>query len=83
MSKIKCSFTSEWDDGSIVTTPCIYDTKTGEVTPETSTGPIPEGSLEREYITLPDGDEKEVCQVCHSYLNDPKQSHPSEEVIHE
>jgi len=65
---IKCEFTSVWDDGSEVTTPCIYDPATGEVTPEVSKGRIPEGCLEREFITLPDGDEKEVCPVCHGFV---------------
>lgn len=66
--EIKCEFTSEWSDGSIVTTPCIYDPKTGEVTPEVSKGHIPTGSLEREYITFLDGDEKDVCPVCHGFV---------------
>jgi hypothetical protein len=68
MKNIKCEFTSEWDDGSIVTTPCIYHPKTGEVSPEVSKGRIPTGSLEREFITLPDGQEKDVCPVCHGYI---------------
>jgi len=68
MTTIKCTFTSEWDDGSVVTTPCIYDPKDGEVTPEVSKGRTPTGSLEREYITFPDGEEKEVCNVCHGYV---------------
>jgi hypothetical protein len=65
---MKCTFTSEWDDGSIVTTPCEYDPETGEVNPEVSKGPAPEGSLEREYITLPDGDERKVCSRCHTFV---------------
>lgn len=65
---IKCEFTSEWDDGSVVTTPCEFNPDTGEVHPETSNGPIPEGCLEREYITLHDGEEKEVCNTCHGFL---------------
>jgi hypothetical protein len=69
MSKeIKCIFTSEWDDGSTVTTPCIYDPKTGEVTPQVSKGRVPKGSLEREFITLPGDEELDVCQVCHEYV---------------
>lgn len=68
MPKCKCEFTSIWSDGSIVTTPCIYDSKTGEVSPEVSKGHIPSDTLEREYITLPDGEEKEVCQVCHGFV---------------
>lgn len=68
MSKqIKCEFTSDWSDGTSITTPCIYDPKTGEVTPESS-NTDPSGSLEREHITLPDGDEKDVCTTCHEYV---------------
>ena len=77
MSKeIKCTFTSIWDDGTTVTTPCTYDPKTGEVTPELSNA-HPKGSLTREFITLPsawdngddpDGDELEVCDTCHEYV---------------
>jgi hypothetical protein len=64
----KCSFTSEWDDGSIVTTDCIYNETTGEVTPAVSKGQIPTGSLIDEYITLNNGDEIPVCPDCHSYV---------------
>jgi hypothetical protein len=65
---MKCTFTSIWDDGSIVTTPCEYDPKDGEVSPEVSKGPVPSGCLEREFITLPDEEEIEVCPVCHGYV---------------
>jgi hypothetical protein len=67
-NEIKCTLTSEWSDGSVITTPCIYDTKTGEVTPEVSKGRIPTGSLEREFISLDDGEEKDVCPVCHGFV---------------
>jgi hypothetical protein len=68
MSKqIKCTFTSVWDDGSIITTPCLYDPNDGEVSPETCNAD-PRGNLKREFITLPDGDEKEVCMECHGYV---------------
>ena len=66
-NEIKCEFTSEWSDGAVITTPCIYDPKTGEVTPESSKA-MPEGCLEREYITLSDGEEKNVCPVCHGFV---------------
>ena len=68
MAEIKCTFTSEWDDGSIVTTPCVYDDVTGQTDPEVSNGPVPTGMVLREYITLPDGDELEVCHDCHEYV---------------
>jgi hypothetical protein len=67
MSEIKCSFTSVWTDG-LVTTPCVFNSETGQVDPEVGTGPLPKGSLEREFITLPDGDEREVCPTCHEYI---------------
>jgi hypothetical protein len=66
--RIKCEFTSVWDDGSEVTTPCFYNEKTGEVTPEVSKGNPPTGSLEREYITLENEDELEVCRDCHGFV---------------
>ena len=65
---MNCTFTSVWDCGSIITTPCVYNEKTGEVTPEIFKGPIITGNLEREYITLPDGEEIAVCPECHSYV---------------
>jgi hypothetical protein len=67
-NEVKCVFTSVWDDGSVVTTPCTYDTSSGQVYPEVSKGPVPTGSLVREYITLDDGDELEVCHDCHEYV---------------
>jgi hypothetical protein len=65
---IECALTSEWSDGSIVTTNCTINPKTGEIDPEVSRGPVPTGSLDEEYITLPGGDRKEVCQTCHEYV---------------
>jgi len=55
-----------WDDGSVVVTPATYDPETGEVTAE-SADVDPEGCLEREFITLKDEEEIEVCPDCHSY----------------
>ena len=63
---ITCEFTSIWDDGSEITTPCTYDPKTGEVFPKSSKS-APEGCMVREYITLPD-EELEVCTNCHGYV---------------
>lgn len=64
--EIKCSFTSVWDDATI-TTPATYYPSTGEVSAECSDA-APEGSLEREYITLPEEEEFGVCTTCHSYV---------------
>lgn len=63
-------FTSQWDDGTIVTTPVIsYDPETGEVEPQINAGITPEGCVEREYITLEDGvTELDVCPECHAYV---------------
>ena len=66
-SEIKCTFTSVWDDGSEITTPCTYNPETGEVNPESSNAD-PDGCLEREYIILPDEEELEVCTSCHEYV---------------
>lgn len=65
---IPCSFTSEWDDGSIVTTPCVYNEQTGEVEPEVSEGPVPTGMVDREYITLRSGKQITICPECHGYV---------------
>lgn len=64
---MKCEFTSVWDDGSVVTTPCEYNPDTGEVEPEVSKDTVPTGSLLREFIALEDGENIEVCMDCHSY----------------
>ena len=71
MSSVKCEFTSVWDDGSVVTTDCQYDIDTGLCEPEVSKSEPPTGCLEREYITLEDGEEIEVCQECHEYVLKP------------
>lgn len=70
MSKLNgMTFTSVWDDGSIVTTPVIsYEEKSGYVNPEVSNDIVPEGMLEDEYVTFPDGTTQQVCPECHSYL---------------
>jgi len=62
-----CVFTSEWNDGSVVTTPCIYNEETSQVFPECSMGEPPTGELIREYITFSDGKQLEVCCECHEY----------------
>ena len=64
---VNCTFTSEWDSGSNVTTPCIYNPKTGEVSPDIYKGNVP-GTLERQFITLPDEEDIEVCPVCQEYV---------------
>jgi hypothetical protein len=84
---IHCSFTSVWNGGSeVVTTPGTYNPDTGEVDAEESSDLIPEGTLDREFITLPPyertpghvpnppsfhGGEIEVCTTCHAYVMKP------------
>lgn len=63
---INCTFTSVWEDMS-VTSSNVYNPETGEVITDT-VDVNPTGSLVREYITLPDGDELEVCSTCHEYV---------------
>jgi len=86
---IKGSFTSEWSDGSVVTTPCVYDPRTGEVVEiKVSKGRVPTGTLEREFITIPTDplgkEELEVCPTCHEYVVKsamvPGQGHDLDEV---
>lgn len=67
-TEIACEFTSEWDDGSVVTTPCNYNQETGELEIEISKAPAPTGMVTREYITLEDGEEITVCPECHGYV---------------
>lgn len=69
MKKIKGIFVSYWSDGKIVT-PCYLDTKTGELFPET-VDVQDMGTLEREKFYVgdsEDGDEYDVCPVCHEYV---------------
>lgn len=65
---IECTFTSEWDDGSKVSTPCIYNEETGEVEAEFSKSHAPKASLVDEYITLINGYQISVCPECHSHV---------------
>ena len=62
------TFTSEWDDGLVITTPVFeYDPETGYV--EAATVDCdPEGCLVREYVTLENGEELDVCRECHEYV---------------
>ena len=66
MSYIKCIFTSIWRDGSVINNPCEYNTVTGEIFKD-FTDTHSDGTLENEYITLPDGTERNVCPICHSF----------------
>lgn len=65
-------FTSVWDDGTEIVTPCTYNRETGEVTAEVAeTLPGKGAELEEEYIDVVlDGKSvrKEVCKECHGYV---------------
>ena len=67
-NSVKCEFTSVWSDGSVVTTPCLYIPKTGKTNPKVSKAEAPSGTVEQEYITLPEGEQLEVCLECHKYV---------------
>lgn len=72
MTMIKGTFTSEWDEGTL-TTACTLDTETGELFPETAdTGDTDLGSLISEKFVADNGDEYEVCMVCHEYIKKGK-----------
>ena len=70
-SVVLCRFTSEWSDGTVITTPGTYDTVTGEVTPEVSDSiPSQDATLEEEYIDVVINGEscrRTVCPECHEY----------------
>jgi len=63
---IKGLFTSEWDQGMVVTD-CTLNTETGELFPEVvDTKDM--GSLISEKFEGDDGSEYEVCSSCHEYV---------------
>ena len=65
---MEVTFTSLWNSGTEINTTAEFDPETGEVTPDTSDSlPGDDDILDREYITLPDGEELEVCTYCHEY----------------
>ena len=62
------SFTSVFSDGAFVTTNIIrYDKESGFVAAEIADVDT-DGECIREYITLPDGQEIDVCPLCHEYI---------------
>lgn len=62
------TFTSVWGDGAVITTPVVkFEANTGLVLAESSLCD-PDDVLEREYITFPDGTEKDVCMYCHEHI---------------
>lgn len=66
MTILKGSFISVWEEGTVQTEGTL-DLKDGEVTCRTTKSKNL-GSLEREYFEDKDGNEYEVCTICHSYI---------------
>lgn len=66
--KSKGTFTSVWDDGTVLETALVeYDVETGEIQADVSKHD-PDSGLIREFITLPNGDDLEVCTNCHCHV---------------
>ncbi len=61
-------YTSIWSCGAEINSTAEYDPITGELDVEISNS-MPDDSsiLKREYITLPDEEEIEVCTDCHAF----------------
>lgn len=76
MPIVKGEFISEWEDGTELSTYCELNTDTGEVHPETSDDTDDHGFLVKEFFRHTDGEELEVCEICHSYLFKEKCSDP-------
>lgn len=70
MAILKGLFTSVWDGGIEVNTPAILVTETGEITAESVDANGLE-NLEYERFTDEDGEEYEVCPVCHEHIMKP------------
>lgn len=68
---MKGTFVSVWDGGTEISTPATVDPQTGEITSESIEATDVE-ILEREYFESNEfwnqGEEFEVCPVCHEYL---------------
>jgi hypothetical protein len=69
-----CWFVSEWESGTQIKTPGVYNSETGEVySLESADVKIGKwDSLDKEYILLTDENDEEVeipvCQICHEYV---------------
>ena len=67
----KCTFVSVWDGGVCIESPAELDETTGEICAASVDVTLLEDEpdiLEREYLEMPDGEEKEVCPVCHEFI---------------
>jgi hypothetical protein len=67
---LKGSFTSVWEQGTVQTEGTL-NTDTGEVTCNTVEESEDLGNLEREYFEDKDGNEYDVCPICHEYILKP------------
>jgi len=64
---VSVMFVSVWDGGTEIRTSGCYDPKTGRVESQ-KTSDAPVKVLDREYIEFLNGDEMDVCPVCHEYV---------------
>lgn len=67
MAILKGTFVSLWDEGTI-STPAELDTETGEVTTESVDVNNFEHLNEEWFEDKEDGEEYEVCTVCHEFI---------------
>lgn len=66
---VKGFFESNWEDGTVITTPCTLNFKTGELTTKAIEVKSDLGSLESErFYTENDIFDEEVCSECHEYI---------------
>lgn len=59
-SIVKAMFVSEWEDGSIVETPCMVNLNSREVFDIEIADVDPDANLEAEYVILPDGTKEKL-----------------------
>jgi len=64
---IKGTFTSVWDNGSVIT-PSTLDLETGEVSTDSVEVDDNLGTLMEECFEDEEGEEYEVCPECHEYI---------------
>jgi len=53
------TFTSEWDDGAVISTPCKVNVDTREIFDiQVCTAVTPDGTCEREFVVFPGSEEE-------------------------
>ena len=57
---VEARFVSEWEDGSVVETPCMLNLNTREVFDIETADVDPDSNLAGEYVILPDGSKEPV-----------------------